>query len=308
MTQLRSLSLHFYSRPRNDFRLPSPPEKRIALPALAYLEYRGTSNYLDNLVARIDAPCLGDLDVTFFNQFAMEASQLGQFIERIEILKSLSQADVQISKRAISIRFSQPRAPTSLGLTILCEQLVRQLFSMGQICNHFSPFLFRVKDLRVSSTRASSGQDDIDGQRWLELIGPFGSAEDFRVAGELATDILRALTQVDGEHTIILPSLRNLCVTELWLAHGPLWDAAQSFITSRWPTSSPVVHAAPSSTIFPFLSGGEGMSGQHQQYFCAFCNISFTERQSLSRHNSDEHMPPNSMLILQRLRMAIGTQ
>jgi hypothetical protein len=70
--------------------------QRIALPALAYLEYRGTSNYLDNLVARIDAPCLGDLDVTFFNQFAMEASQLGQFIERIEILKSLSQADVQI--------------------------------------------------------------------------------------------------------------------------------------------------------------------------------------------------------------------
>ena len=304
MTELRSLSLHFLSRPRNDFGLPG---KRIALPALAYLTYRGSSYYLDNLVARIDTPCLGDIDITFFDQSSMDVSQLGQFIERIEILKSLSQADVQISERAISIRFLQPRTPTSLGLQILCEQLDGQLFSMGQICNHFSPFLFRVKDLRVSSTRASSGYD-INGRRWLELIAPFGGAEDFRVAGELTTAILRALSQVDGEHTTTLPSLRNLCVPELWLAHGPLWDAAQLFVTSRWPPSSSVLHSVLSPTIFPVVIGGEGMSGQRQQYFCAFCNISFTERQSLSRHNGDEHMPLNSMFILQRLQMAIGTR
>jgi hypothetical protein len=301
MTQLQSLSLHFLSRPRTDFRSPPPSGQPIVLPALAYLKYQGISNYLDSLVARIDAPCLGDVDVTFFNQLVMGASQLGQFIERIEILKSLSQADVQISKLAISIRFSQPRAPTSLGLQILCERLDRQLFSMGQICNNFSPFLFRVKDLRVSSTRASTGQDDIYSRLWLELIGAFGGAEDVCVAGELATDMLRALTQVDEEHTAILPSLRNLCVPELWLAHGPLWDAAHSFITSWRPPSSSVIHTVPSPTIFPVLSGGEGMSGQHQQYFCAFCNISFTERQSLSRHNDDEHTHPNSILILQRL-------
>ena len=221
----------------------------------------------------------------------MDASQLGQFIERIEILKSHSQADILISERAISIRFLQPRAPTSLGLQVSGAQLDRQLSSMGQICNHFSPFLFRVKDLRVSSTRPSSGRDDVDGRRYLELIGAFGGATYFRVTGELTTDILCALSPVDGECTTILPSLRNLCVRELWLAHGPLWEAAQLFITSRWPPSSSVVYATPSSVIFPALCGDEGMSGQSRQYFCTFCNVSFTERQNLDKHNGGQHMP-----------------
>ena len=58
------------------------------------------------------------------------------------------------------------------------------------------------------------------------------------MAGELATDMLCALTPVDREHTTVLPSLLNLCVPELLLADGPLWEAAQSFITSQWPPST----------------------------------------------------------------------
>ena len=294
MTQLRSLSLHFLFPPRRgNFHLGSPSlaGRRIALPALAFLKYRGTSKYLDNLVARIDAPCLGDIDITFFSQPAVDASQLGQFIERIEILKSLSRADVLITGRAISICLSQPRAPTSLGLQILCEQLDRRLSLMGQICNHFSPFLFRVKDLRISSIRPSSRQpeDDVEGRQWLEFIGAFGDAKDIRVTGELATDILCALRTVDGEHTNILPSLRNLCVPELSSAHGPLWEAAKSFIASRWPSGC-TAHAVQSSTTLITLCGDERMSGLPQQYFCTFCSVSFTERQSLDRHNCDCHM------------------
>jgi len=76
------------------------------------------------------------------------------------------------------------------------------------------------------------------GQQWLEFIGAFSGAKDFRVAGELATNILCALRLADGEHTTALPSLRNLCVPELRSAHGPLWEAAKSFITSRWPSAS----------------------------------------------------------------------
>jgi hypothetical protein len=79
MTQLRTLSLHFLSLPsrRNYVGLPPPPEERVVLPALTCLEYRGTSKYLDTLVARIDVPCLWDIDITFFSQPTMDASQLG---------------------------------------------------------------------------------------------------------------------------------------------------------------------------------------------------------------------------------------
>ncbi|KAI9464126.1 hypothetical protein BJY52DRAFT_1251785 [Lactarius psammicola] len=168
-------------------------------------------------------------------------------------------------------------------------QLDRQLSPMGQICNNFSPFLFRVQDLRISSTRSSSGQDpdDVGGQQWLEFIGVFSDAKDFHVAGELA---LCALLPADGEDTTDLPSLHNLCVPVLRSGHGLLWEATKLFINSRWPSGSSV-HVAPSSTIFPALCEDEGMSGLPRQYFCTFCNIRFIERQSLGGHNGDQHMP-----------------
>jgi hypothetical protein len=147
MTQLETLSLHFLSLPprRNYLRLPPPSGERVVLPALTCLKYRGTSKYLDTFVARIDAPRLGDIDITFFSQPTMDASQLGRFIERIEMQTSLSRAEVQTSAHAISITFPTQSTSTPLRLQISCEQLDWQLSSMAQICNQFSPFLFRVK-------------------------------------------------------------------------------------------------------------------------------------------------------------------
>ncbi|KAH9010344.1 hypothetical protein EDB83DRAFT_2557217 [Lactarius deliciosus] len=147
MTHLRTLSLHFLSFPprRNYLSLPPLSGERVLLPTLTFLKYRGTSKYLDSLVARIDAPGLGDIDITFFSQPTMDASQLGRFIERTGIQTSLSRADVQISADAISIFFFNSSTPTPLRLRISCKQLDWQLSSMAQVCDQFSPFLFRVK-------------------------------------------------------------------------------------------------------------------------------------------------------------------
>jgi hypothetical protein len=78
MTQLRVISLYFLSLPRRRsyLSLPPPPGGRILLPALTRFKYRGTSKYLDCLVARIDAPHLEDIDITFFSQPTMDASLL----------------------------------------------------------------------------------------------------------------------------------------------------------------------------------------------------------------------------------------
>ena len=81
MTHLQILTLHFLSLPsrRNYHGLPSPSGERILLPTLNRFKYRGTSKYLDSLVSHIDSPRLGDIDITFFSQPTMDASQLGQF-------------------------------------------------------------------------------------------------------------------------------------------------------------------------------------------------------------------------------------
>ena len=267
MAQLETLSLHFLSLPprRNYVSLSPHSAERVVLPALTCLRYRGTSKYLDNFVARIDAPRLGDIDITFFSQPTMDASQLGRFIERIEFQTSPSQAEVQISGHTISISFTNSSTSTCLRLQISCKQLDWQLSSMTQVCDQFSPFLRHVTNLGIDTTQSSSEQNDVGSEQWLELVRLFGGAKDFRVAGVLATDILCALRQADGGHTtdtIVLTSLCNLRVQTPMPTDGSFWDAVQSFITSRLVFGCPVT----------------------LQVICHICDAHFTEEQGLETH------------------------
>ena len=242
MTQLQTLSLHFLSSTprRNYLSLPPPPGDRVVLPALAHFKYRGTSKYLDSLVARIDTPHLGDIDITFFSQPTLDASQLGLFINRIEMWRSPLRAGILSSGGAISVPFTQPGTITRFALQISCEQLDWQLFSISQICGQFSSFLFSVEDLTIMTAGPSSVPDDIDDEQWLRLIRAFDGAKYFRVASELATDISHALRLADEAHKIVLPALRTLYVQEPVSTDGPLWDSAKSFVTQHQLSSLPV--------------------------------------------------------------------
>ena len=272
MTHLRTLSLHFISIPprRNFLRLPPQSGERIVLPALTHLKYRGTSKYLDSFVARIDAPHLGEIDIIFFFQPTMDASQLGIFIQRIEMQTSLSRAKVETSTHAISISFTDSGASTPLRLQISCKRLDWQLSCMAQICDRISPFLFHVGDLGINTTRLSDGQDNLSVEPWLDLFRSFkfGSARRFWVAGELTTDILCVLGPASEGNTRMLPSLRHVRVQKSMMMDGPSWDSVQSFISKRSIPGRPIEVNAPS-------------------YQCHICHRSFKEQQELKRHLRD---------------------
>ncbi|KAH9024451.1 hypothetical protein EDB83DRAFT_2527159 [Lactarius deliciosus] len=255
MTNLRTLLLHFLSLPprRNYLTLPPLSGERIILPALTFLKYRGTSKYLDSLVARIDAPGLGDIDITFFSQPTMDASQLGRFVERTGIQTSLSRADVQISADAISIFFFNSSTPTPLRLQISCKQLDWQLSSMAQVCDQFSPFLFRVNNPRINTTQSSSEQDATDSEQWLELIRAFRGATGLPVASELTTVILCALGLAEEGHVTVLPSLRHLHIENLMAMNEPSWDCLLSFITLRSRSGHPVQGTSTPTVLVPEL-------------------------------------------------------
>jgi len=233
MTQLQSLSLHFLSPTSCHSLVGVSPfsEERVVLPALFDFKFRGTSDYLNTLVTRIDTPRLADIQVRFFHQLIFDLSQLARFINRIDAQRSHRRVDVVSSERSISICFTQPGASNiRLGLQVSCEQLDWQLASITQFCDQFSPFLHRIEDLGFYTTRHSSERDDVDGEQWLDLIRAFGDTKDFRVAGGLATKVLGALRPDHGEHTTVFPSLRTLGVPELGEMRGQLWEAVQSFI------------------------------------------------------------------------------
>ena len=274
MTHLRTLSLHFISFPprRNFLLLPPQSGERIVLPALTCLKYRGTSKYLDSFVARIDAPHLGEIDITFFCQPTMDAFQLRRFIQRIEMQTSLSQAKVETSTHAISISFTDSGASTPLRLQISCKQLDWQLSCMTQICDRISPILFHVGDLGINITQLSDGQDNPGVEPWLDLFRSFkfGSAKRFWVAGELMTDILCVLGPASEGNTHMLPSLCQIRVQKPMMMDGPSWDSVQSFITKRSTPGRPVEVNAPS-------------------YQCHICHRSFKEQQELKRHLRDKY-------------------
>jgi hypothetical protein len=270
MTQLRSLSLHFITLPprRNYLALPPQLGERVVLPALASLKYRGTSKYMDNFVARIDAPRLGNIGITFFSQPTMDASQLGRFVERMQT--SPSQAEVEISAHAISISFTNSSAATPLRLQISCKQLNWQLSSLAQLCGQFSQFLFHIQNLGINTTESPSGQNDVDGEQWLGLLHSFGSVRDLYVAGELAAEILCALCPADGGHTAnttALPTLRCLRVRTSKSTGGPFRDAALSFFTSRRLSGRPV----------------------ELEFLCHICDTCFKRQEELRAHLIDKH-------------------
>ncbi|KAH9172660.1 hypothetical protein EDB89DRAFT_1964278 [Lactarius sanguifluus] len=170
MTQLQSLSLHFLSLPcrSNHIDVSPPSGRRIVLPYLTHLKFRGSSNYLDSLVARIDAP-----------------------------RKSYHRADVLTSKCAVSISLTKRGSPTRLRLEISCGQSDWQLSCMAQICNHLPASLLGVGDIGINTTRPSSGKDDVDCAR-----------KRLFVAGKLATDIVLLPVLQDFYVQEPVPSLR----------------------------------------------------------------------------------------------------
>jgi hypothetical protein len=69
------------SRPDPNSRQPPPPTRTL-LPVLTMFLFIGVSEYLEDLVARIDAPLLYDFHTVFFQQLIFDTPQLTRFISR----------------------------------------------------------------------------------------------------------------------------------------------------------------------------------------------------------------------------------
>ena len=112
MTQLNTLRIHFISpcsRPILINTLRSP-ERRAVLHHLKYIEFHGTSEYLESLLSIVSTPFLKYIHIAFFNQLIFhtpQLPQLSQFILRTETLRSPNQAILHYSGVDVSLSLSQ---------------------------------------------------------------------------------------------------------------------------------------------------------------------------------------------------------
>jgi hypothetical protein len=92
------------------------PRLALSYP-LTYSDFaRGASEYLEYVVARIDAPLLNYFRIITFNQFASDTPQLDQFIGRTPTLKAHDEAHLAIDDGAVKVILLSQTTGHHLGL------------------------------------------------------------------------------------------------------------------------------------------------------------------------------------------------
>ena len=250
LTRLKSLEIGFESPRRYPDRnsLGLPPQTRALLPVLTRLCFRGDSEYLEDLVARIDAPLLDFLDTMFFHQLIFDAPQLTQFISRTPGLKAHEEARLIFSTHW-SVSVAVPRIfYGALKLGISCRQSNLLASSMAQV--HGSSFpqaliptvecLYILEDPYRAQLLELHWQDDIENAQWLELLHPFTGVRDLYISQELVSHIAPALQELVGERVAeVLPALETLSLEET-LPSGPDQEAIGEFLAARQLANHPI--------------------------------------------------------------------
>ena len=141
LSSLRTLILEFLSpQSRPDWESPSlPPLRRSILPAPTSLEFKGVTEYLEELVIGIDTPQLDFLSIAFFNQIT-------QFINCTPTLRAHDEAHVQFDSH-VELSVSSPTRNLSIGIS--CKEQDWQLSSIEQVCNSSLDLLSMVEDFFI---------------------------------------------------------------------------------------------------------------------------------------------------------------
>ena len=237
LTCLDTLRLHFespQSRPDPERQHPPPPTRSV-LPNLGYFLFKGDSEYLEVVVAHIDAPRLDELNLILFNDIVFDTPQLAQFISRTLTVKALEEAHVFFDRKAVTVNFLYDKR---LFVEISCSKLDWQVSSMEQVCNSCLPSLPTL-DLRIDGNPRfrQHWQGNVDNVLWVRLLHPFTSVKNLFLSEEIARRIVPALQELVGVRaTGVLPTLESIFLEE-GQQSGPVQEGIQQVVAMRQATN-----------------------------------------------------------------------
>jgi hypothetical protein len=244
LSSLDELSLGFrspQSRPGSESRTLHPP-KRSILSVLHEFCFKGVTEYLEELMARIDTPRLNGMDITFFNQIDFDCPRLAQFINCTPNLRARDEAHVQFddSTACITLRYLTSEVDFgNLGINISCRERDWQLSSIEQVCNSL-PLLSMVEDLGIDHFQPVWKNDVVENTLWLGLFVPFTGVKDLYLCKEFAPGIAVALQELVGDRiTEVLPSLQNIFFERLEPS-GPFQENIRKFVAARQLSDHPI--------------------------------------------------------------------
>ena len=245
LTSLERLGLQFQSPrscPDPASRRP-PPSTRFVVPVLTSFRFKGVSEYLEDLVACIDAPQLNNLDITFFNDIAFDTPQLIQFICRTPRSKELQKAYITFKERAARVNFSSRTSRFgNLKVEILCTGLDWQFSSLEQVCTSCMPPLSMLEDLYFDGDWYSQPdrKGGIENRQLPELFRSFMAVKNLYLSEKLASRIAPVLQEiVEGRTTDVLPALQNIFVKGLE-SSGSIQGSLGKFVAARQVANRPI--------------------------------------------------------------------
>jgi len=251
LTKLEKLELTFKSprsRPDRESRRP-PPSTRTLLPALTCMTFKGINQYLEDIVAQIDAPLLEALSITFFHQLTFDTRQLVQFIGRAPEPWGYSEARVVFSEHTVRVTFLLPLQVITgeevIDLGVPCKHPDLQLLSVTQLCTQSFPqaFIPTVKHLYIVESQhlpRPNWENNIQKSQWLRLLRPFTAVKDLYLSEKIVPLIAPALRELVGERvTEVLPALQCLLLEGLHTS-GPVLRTIAPFTDARAQSTHPI--------------------------------------------------------------------
>jgi hypothetical protein len=251
LTRLTHLCIEFGRFETIRVRRP-PPVARAVFPALTEFEFFGVNEYLEDFLARIDAPQLERITTRFFGNH-VDIQQVMSHLLRLTD-EPFESADVKFSLDDVHIQLYRPNESLPLKrLTVgfIEEALGQQILTMTQLS---FPLLSNITELEIGSDQSFDELelDDlelenlIDHPGWLVLFHTFTSLQTLRLWGEIQQLVIFSLRAHTGEGVAeVLPGLQNLYLRQ-WHWQGEPEQALEQFIAARQDSDHPVtVHHVP---------------------------------------------------------------
>jgi hypothetical protein len=283
LPRLETFIIEFQPVTRRPNRIHPPSVARTVLLALTFFHFQGASEYLEDLVSRIDSPQLDQVHIDYLNQLVdVQVAQLSKFINRSvgPILTSYGHARVTLFDDKISFNMNPHEIHPTLGwprirTSILCQGIDWQVSHMAQLLSQFSAISSNAAHLKLGLEAQSEedcqleGMDDVE---WLHFLHQFSTVQSLHVSRNLAGHISLALEDITEEMVAeVLPSLGSICLV------GQPASSIKKFISVRQLSGRPV--------IVNDMSGRWGcLHGD--------CKATFRRHQELKRHVVHVHMPP----------------
>ena len=248
LSSLETLILKFrspQSRPDQESR-SLPPPKRSVIPTLSHFRFKGVVEYLEDIVASIDAFQLNTLHITFFNQIDFDTPRLAEFINRTPRLRK-RHAHVQFDDNfaRVGLRYWESKSDLdNLLISISCREPDWQLSSIEQVCNFSLHSLFNYEALYIEHRYSQLvwKNDAIENTLWLQLLLPFTGVKNLYLSEEFAPGIVAVLQELVGDRILeVLPSLQNIFVEGLRVEPSVPWqENIWQFAAARRHSSHPI--------------------------------------------------------------------